>query len=237
MHYCAVDEAYNNSFKDKVKEYEDMTNVNNYKASLQNNLDNYRKDNSIVLPDTFDNYSDIEVNSAQAKPITPAFFTAQGDYSSHGPYYGTKISELKSDTDIDNVSQSETISNDSTMTPNVKKKSHGYYTNAFIHSLENDLDLNSLDSSNYNSVYDHVKKCKECKYGINKKLKMNSQKIDLNIQPKIKEIEADKKKTVEYFTFTDIGYNIKEIIIILLIGIIIVFVLDLLVKIGKKMHT
>lgn len=43
---------------------------------------------------------------------------------------------------------------------------------------------------------------------------------------------------VEHFTINNLntGYNIKELLIIILAGLILIFILDLLVKIGKKLH-
>src|SRR5271170_3988464 len=75
MNYCAVGEAFDNSLKNQVVEYE------------RNNKNN----DNIISPGTFDTY-----NSVETHEIFPAFFTAQGDYSNKGPYYeGTPISDLK----------------------------------------------------------------------------------------------------------------------------------------------
>ena len=47
-----------------------------------------------------------------------------------------------------------------------------------------------------------------------------------------KKINQDIK---EYFDVMNLGYDLKEILIIILAGIILIFILDLLVRIGKRM--
>jgi len=46
----------------------------------------------------------------------------------------------------------------------------------------------------------------------------------------------EKSEIREYFDTKNLGYTIKELLIIILAGIILIFVLDLLVRIGKKMN-
>jgi uridine kinase len=47
--------------------------------------------------------------------------------------------------------------------------------------------------------------------------------------------QKQKEDIREYFDVDNLGYDLKELLIIILAGIILIFVLDLLVKIGKKM--
>ena len=52
--YCAVDEAFNNSLKKQLSEYDEKTN-----KKRENN--NINKLNETNFPHSFDNYSDIEI--------------------------------------------------------------------------------------------------------------------------------------------------------------------------------
>jgi len=105
------------------------------------------------------------------------------------------------------------------------KYSHNYYINKFLQDISNDGDTLSLTSSQDDIVYEHIKKCKYCKTQINKKLR---QQI-INKPEPVKSIIYPK-----ILPTTILGYDIKEIIIIILIGICLIFLLDLFVKIGKK---
>lgn len=214
--YCAINEAYNGE--------EETSRLADHPINNKNN-------NQIMMPD-----SDPE--------IYPAFFTAQGDYSTQGPYYGTTINELKdggvNDMDSFSLPDSE-YTNESLILKDSKKSNkkkektktkvidHEYYIDKTIKSLLEDQDshsLSSLASSQNNYVYQHVKSCKYCKSKINEKMKEH-------FQPEIK--KEKNKDTVEYFDMNNLGYDLKEIFIIILAGVVLVFILDLLVKIGKRM--
>lgn len=256
MIYCAIDEAFNNSFKDKILEY-DKKNVDTYKESLQNN--------NITL-EPFDNYSDIDINKNNTpysnimkknKPdemsypdMYPAFFTAQGDYAPGNSKFGTSIQDLKETfNDDDSFSISDVI--DSTYSddsyPKEKKKiDHAYYIDKFIKDISDDTELQSNGSCDNNDVYNHIKICKYCKLKINERLKKIASTNQIKIsKDESKQIQnSNSTKISEHFSSTDstqfkfteiFGYDLKELIIIILAGIILIFVLDLLVKIGKKL--
>lgn len=246
MMYCAVSEAYNGEPTTRMDGYERNT----------NNI----KNNNIIMPDTFDNYTDIDIQKYQYNdnnnnmdqmghmPLYPAFFTAQGDYSTQGPYYGTSINELKGDnitldegslSILDSEYSDESLFDPSIIkkTPEPKKKvDHEYYINKTLKSLLDDHDshsLSSLASSQNNYIYKHVRSCKYCKDKINKKMKEHFQP-DTTKSSQSKNINKNGD-IKEYFNVTNLGYDLKEILIIILAGIILVIILDLLVKIGRKM--
>lgn len=232
MNYCAVTEAFDNSLKQKINEYETNNNINNNKMSHKND---------IVQPDAFDNYSDIDIqhhfsnNINQYNTMVPAFFTTQGDYSTKGPYFGTSINELNknnnnSKDDLDSLSLMDINSSEESPINKkpVKKLNHEYCINRIVQSLFGDQDTLSMASSENNDAYRHVKTCKYCKTKINQKMKNYFKPAQIeNKQP-------DNIK--EYFDQTNLGYDLKELLIIILAGIILIFILDLLVKIGKKMN-
>ena len=77
MIYCAVDEAFdNNPLRRQVSEYDNNNKIKKEEITPPNS--NNGPEGIIQYPNNF-----------------PSFFTAQGDFSSAGPYYGTTISELK----------------------------------------------------------------------------------------------------------------------------------------------
>jgi hypothetical protein len=235
MKYCGVNEAFDNSLKYSMNEY-----LNVYNKNKKNNNTNNREQEQ-QEPGTFDNYTDITV---QPK----SFFTAQGDLTNNGgPYYnnesGTQMTELndipkseQNDTIDDTKSMDSTFSDNSSFLSNItmprKKVNHGYYVNQFMKEFNDSgtdsTSNNSIMSDMMSDVFAHVKKCKYCKNKINLKMKnIKDDNSTLNNLPSL--------KTLEGFISADIlGYNIKELIIIMLSCIILIFILDLLVKIGKK---
>ena len=249
MNYCAVTEAFDNSLKKQMVEYERNNNKNNTSKSPTN----------IIPPNTFDNYTEIDVGrQAQTHQnnmmIYPAFFTAQGDYSSKGPYFGTSINELKEtnnlDKDNDNYYDTGNRNHDileedmslldgysDESLPSIKRKikpsklDHKYCIDKILKSLSDEPDTSSLMSSydDMNIVYKHVKACKYCKNKINKYMRkqVNQTNIDMPVRKELMECYDSNK---------NLGYGLKELLIIILGGIILVFILDLLVKIGKKLN-
>ena len=196
MIYCAVDEAFDNSLRNQMRDYDEKNNLNDYKKALHKNVKNYRQQNNIIPPDTFDNYSDIDIgNSKQQEILYPAFFTAQGDYSSKGPYYGTTISDLKNQNDdISTISDNIPINDmdsdfsESEYIPKKKQKreipmkpfsdkfiDHSYYVDKFIKNL--DPETLSMGSTIDNTIYKHVKSCKYCKSKINQNYKLINGKL------------------------------------------------------------
>ncbi len=171
----------------------------------------------------------------------PSFFTAQGDLS------GTNISDLKSAGKNDGVSildsatMSDFYTEDYLDSEYKKTRSHNYYIDKFIKSITDDMsDIISIMSSHDNDTYEHIRTCKYCRTQIKNKMK----EIILDEE----EYKTDKK-VVEKFnnnksknSISDglssisgsLGYELKEILIIILVGIILIFILDLLVKIGRK---
>jgi len=132
--------------------------------------------------------------------------------------------------DSDTKELSTSVSTDRFFNKQKKRKkhtkySHNYYIKKFLQDISNDGDTLSLTSSLDDIVYDHIKKCKYCKTKINKRLNKPYQK---KLEP-IKSILSPK-----ILPETILGYDIKEIIIVILIGICLIFILDLFVKIGRK---
>nr|QBK89008.1 MAG: hypothetical protein LCMiAC02_01010 [Mimivirus LCMiAC02] len=149
----------------------------------------------------------------------------------------TKITDISS---LGSLGQFESIKPKKYFKP---KYSHKYYIKKFIQEISDD-DMISMTSSQDDSVFDHIKKCKYCKSEINKKLKKHYSKpikseepIVKVTQPKQSNIpyrEVAKQVDIPLVPSISLGYDIKEIIIIFIIGIILIFILDLCVKIGKK---
>lgn len=141
----------------------------------------------------------------------------------------------------------------------IQKYPHNYYINKFIDMMMEDSDNNSMVTSKENistnvsnndnnyQIYDHIQKCKYCRVQINQKIKQHyNNKYNLHPSVNKQHKQHNKKSILESFnpintikeTFSSqelyLGYELKEIVIIILVGIIIIFILDLFVKIGKK---
>lgn len=187
------------------------------------------------------------------------YFDAQGNYDNQKlkQIYGTKIS------DLNNNSQSNQNQKQNKITKNIFSQSeddsfdsgkcssfdisdteektefnlsddydihsydnldHDYCTKNFLQFFVYNDDMISLNTAFDDKIYKHVKKCKICKKRINSIL--NKVKLEKQIT------EQTEKPVVENFNY--FGYDIKEIILIIVCGIILVFILDLLVKLGRK---
>ncbi len=233
MLYCALDDASNNSLKNKLDQYDKINNVNK--------TINYDKTHD------FDNYNDIHINNDNNVHY-PSFFTAQGDYENRNN--GTTINQLKNVNNNDDINNNYTnnqslldslsfddsiMSDEPSISPQKKKKplSHDYCINIITKELLNNGDA-SLMSSHNGLVYKHVKTCKICKNKIKSIMKEHYCKPDYNIN----NINNNKINNIEHFEDTTniIGYDIKELVLIILGGIILIFVFDLLVRMGSKIH-
>lgn len=184
--------------------------------------------------------------------LAPPLFTAQGDLSNEGGYFdsagGTPLSEIRRqiyEPSIydDSLSLLDSQSSDSGHIfnqefnqefkqpvtqgkPKVQiKRSHNYYIKKFMLGFIDDGSL-SMSSTQDNDVYDHIKSCKYCRSQINKKMKKHYSKSKNQKNDIVETFTADKP--------TICGYDLKEILVVILIGIVLIFLLDLFVKIGKN---
>ena len=113
---------------------------------------------------------------------------------------------------------------------------HKYYIDKFVNNIINDKDeksdIMSLASSIEGTIYAHIKSCKYCRSKINERLKNHYKKIKK--KNKVKKNDSILENFGSIDKFEILGYEIKDIILIMMLGIIIIFVLDLFVKIGRK---
>lgn len=151
------------------------------------------------------------------------FYSAQGENIT-----GTKINDLKN-----NIVESEEESFsffdsdvDGSISSYSSDRSHDYYVDKMFNNLINDNDsLESLKNSVDESVYKHIKSCKLCKKSLDNKMKDYYQNMYSN-----NDLVTNDNRIVE----TKPEYNLNEIITVLVVGIIFIFVLDFLVRIGRK---
>ena len=237
-------------------------NNNNYKKKLAAEYEN--NNNKLIPPNTFDNYTDLDINPQRTDPdnpiiqfpnIYPAFFTAQGDYSSKGPYFGSSIGDLQDDKEtkdsnmMEEMSLLDSYSDESFLERSIsknksKKKAkdldHQYCIDKIVKTLIDEPDAVSLASSNddINYVYKHVKTCSYCKSKINKTI--NNQ---CNLSGHARDIKNSLTQQNPYelrecfdSSSQNFGYGFKELLIIILGGVVLIFIMDLLVKIGKKLN-
>lgn len=212
--YCAVEEAFNNPTKGYNKEKDKL-----FKQVTDNQIQ--------FNPES----EHIKINNPKEPSIIPSnestqsFFTAQGDLNDG--IYGTSISELRdNNNDNDIFSLGSIVSNNSNES---KKINHEQCITRFVNQIINDNE--SLVSSRDSQLYDHIKSCKYCKSQINNRLKKHSlvQKSDNIIEKEINNINEKQIISNNFF-----GYSLKEILLIVLAGIIIICVLDLIVKMSRK---
>lgn len=158
-----------------------------------------------------------------------SIFTAQGDINNDNG--GTSLTEIRRKVydDDDNYDDNNTLFNFSDMSSeepiihNKSKKSHSYYINKFLNSMDtpDDASLSTIGSIEDNETYMHIGKCKYCRSQINKKLKKTS-------KPKKIKTKEPKQKFL--------GYNYKELLLIILISIVLFFILDIIVRVVSKKY-
>ena len=87
-------------------------------------------------------------------------------------------------------------------------------------------EINSEDcSKDSDDIYDHIKKCKECKLKLLKHISVNHNKI----KPKTDYYEDIYKKRKSLFNYFGEIEN-KEIVVIIMLGIFIIIILDFMMK-------
>lgn len=243
MHYCSVDEAFNNSLNKQVERMDNIK-INNMK---EDNFDTY--DKPIPHPEILmKNANNPNNNNIYNNVMSwPKVIDAQGDMNQSGPYFGTPMTDLqKANKKEPSISEEDVFSDDDfEMSPDYnsyrmkRQLNHKYCINKFISIMYESNDMTSMGSSDDADVYDHVKKCKYCKNQINKR--MRDMPMDDDVEPSRQPIKPATgilgNKTIETFIpkFDSLGYDFKEIIFIILAGVALVFILDLLVRIGRKM--
>jgi hypothetical protein len=235
--YCGVDEAFeNNPLGQQLKELE----REQYKQSLINSVGKEQRIYSAQNDYTSGN------NYNKSHP----FFTAQGDINntkkeskeskakdslfndslfsdalSEELSFDTSLLSDKSSTLSDEINNGRKQSSKrKTHNINMVDHTHEYYIRNFIKDVK---DIESL-TSNKNDIYDHVKTCKYCKGEI--MLRINGNNKEHNV------VQKEQTKTTTENNNINSSLNInntKEIGIMVLIGIVIIFLLDLFVKVSR----
>lgn len=185
---------------------------------LRKQLEQFENENNI------NNYKQYIQGEHNYKDNNPSYFDAQGDLKAE-----TSIESLKNDTFDDDSSfdiSSDSFSTDlksyasssSDISNNIMHDySHEYYIRNYINYMFYSDD-HKLSKKDINNINDHVRKCKFCKDET--LLRMNGK-------------NKTTSKVDKIINLSNIKYDIKEIVIIVLIGIIIIFILDMFFKLRK----
>jgi len=225
--FCGVTEAFNSPLKQQIEEMEKENRINEYKQKMIQEVNNDRNNNSVGID----------------------FFTAQGDM-----YQGTPIKNLDNNsldtssffsdsegfeslpssmTQLTDSSLKKTLPNKSDNIEHMVDHSHEYYLRNFLGQTIGGDKI--TDHNTYNDICDHVRTCKYCKDEIN--LRISGKEAFSSIPSKI-ENKPEPKQHIEHFNANELvnKSNIKEVIIIIVIGISIVFIIDLFIRIRKKLN-
>jgi hypothetical protein len=115
--------------------------------------------------------------------------------------------------------------------PKISYYMHKCYVKEFLKSLEGRENF-SVTSDNF----DHVKTCKICKAMIKNKMSKKEksyQPTSVPVPSAIEHFSEAKNKILDNISFLNKS-EYKSILIIILIGIILIIVVDLFVRIGRK---
>lgn len=240
--FCSINEAYNKPDREyinnKTNNNNDNTN-NKVEHDLDNNTASCNKIPQQAINSFFNAQGDMDYNPYTCNPALAELKTLNKMYKNNknknnkNLYAGTMVSDLINEHGNDSLSLLDSSTNLSIRNKKTKNKKvnhkidHEYHIKKFIQQFIDDTDVMSMTSSQDDILYEHVKKCKYCKS---------------QVATKLKNYYCKKNKSVESFKPLSIlpkkiiGYSVKEIIIVILIGICIIFLLDLFVKIGKKIE-
>lgn len=205
---------------------EDDTNIHNVETNNGTRLTDLKKKERKEKKHKYNEYfSDTDTMSTG-----PTLYTNTGSLG-----FGS-LASLGSIPSLDNFSSDN---DESLLTVRTKNKSrhdnvihsHEYYIYRFLRELKKD-DLNSLMGSELDDVYDHVKMCKFCKMKINENLTKNITNNDNDED--YQSNEKYKKETNEIITKKpSTKSELKEIAVIIVIGIFVIVLLDVFNKIYK----
>lgn len=244
--YCAVEEAFDNPMRQQMQRIDKENRIGNHRASLTKGIEKFQKNNGLSPP-----YNAIEgyINERIYPTADLPFFTTQGDYNadlesnqSINTTKGTTLSELQRQEDDSFFDDSNSLldSNYSDLLENNEsenkvKLSHNHCINKFLKSIVDDRsDIISLASSQNGQIYDHIKSCKYCRNQINQKMKQIYQTKTEKFTQTEEEQQRQSKQTTLDLPDKIFGYKVKEIIIIITVSIMLIFILDLLVRVGRK---
>ena len=245
--YCAVEEAFDNPLRQQMQRINRENKINNHKASLTRGIENFQQKNGLTPPHIIEGYINERIYPTADLP----FFTTQGDYNidldsdqSINTIKGTTLSELQRQEDDSFFDDSNSLldSNYSDLLANNESESkaklgHNFCINKFLKSIADDRsDIISLASSQDGQVYDHIRSCKYCRNQINQKMKKIYQNKTEGFSQTEQQQEISKQTNQPSLDLPDkiFGYKVKEIIIIITVSIMLIFILDLLVRVGRK---
>ena len=237
--YCHVNEAFDTSFNkqlDKFNSIQDKIVRCNQNPSFFDLQGDFKREKGTCIKDLPNQQTNI---SEECNPESILSFPSiEQSFDDSLDSLDFKLKELIDD-------------------PNKKQKiNHKYYINQFIHNIADDTsDISSMTSGS-DEAYNHIRSCKYCKSQINTKMKSyynnefknkainnnnqlnhNNNQLNNNNNNKFgltNDNIMDKVIGMSNVAKTVKGYDVIEILLIILFGVFIIFILDLFVRLGKN---
>lgn len=249
MLYCDVKDAFNNKFDSDIYLQNDINKVNNCSESLNMNYNEL---------DTSENYKGTTISALKKNNLKTGKANKKNNYEFNEKFKSSDNSNKKTNYESDDSKPiSDSFYSMLKKSKKVKFTNHDDYVRQFM----NDILGDTLDSSmTMDSVYSHIKKCNHCKKKIrllkenkntsdkdaNENNKYQSQILTQqnNLTIPINDNSKNKCYEVEPFTnnLENINKNIidkqfpieKDIIIIIMIGIVTILILDVFTRLKKS---
>jgi len=216
--YCNVSEAFDTSFDEKLEKFNKV--YNGTHQHLQINPGNSSGTRGNNMSGTHGNNLSGNLSNERGTTIKELRCNGMSSLGSLGSI-GSSMYDDNSESILSFPSSNG--ENDSFDFEFKKAKGcidHDRYINKFIKSIIDDCSDIASMSSGYDETYNHIKKCKYCKSQLGSRMAMKCNK----------DVPDDHKES-----YTDINKSgVKEIFLMILFGIFIIFVLDLFVKLGKS---
>jgi len=257
--YCGVEEAFDNPLQQQLKEFEKEQQINNYKQSLVDNVKMEQDVNRLESPQdnsaadanysyftaqgnigSFEGTKIKDLKSKDTTSLGSLIDTDLSDYSNES-LFSESIKSLPSSSSVsmDTVSlldfkknKKKYINELESIDNSMKDRSHEYYIRHFIKDFK-DTESIAFSKKEYEDLHDHLKTCRYCKEEI--KLRLNGTIVD-NVPEKQNIIKKPVELGPSHGSSIMDRVDIKDVVVVIVVGIIIIFLLDLFIKINKKLR-
>lgn len=159
-------------------------------------------------------------------------------FSAQGSMIGTSLQELQQQEELHRqIKDAEKRGRKKERRCMAKKNrvSHRYCIKSFVASVVGSDDLSSVRQGYDSQVYDHIKDCKYCRSQINSKMRDYYQQRS---RPKRRCSRSGRKiKIVKVNNSSELkllGYKGQDVLIVIAILVLIVFMIDMLLKMSRK---
>jgi len=157
-------------------------------------------------------------------------------FSAQGSMIGTSLQELQQQEELHRqIKDAERRGRKKERRCMAKKNrvSHRHCIKSFVASVVGSDDLSSVRQGYDSQVYDHIKDCKYCRSQINSKMKNYYQQRSRPKRSRVKIVKVRGGRSSSS-DLKLLGYKGQDVLIVVAILVLIVFMIDMLLKMSRK---